>query len=64
MHMMRTNFVGAINVTNAILPHMRSRREGSIVFTGSRSAFRNQIGVRVSICPRLAFISRLGSTAS
>ncbi|KAH9050252.1 NAD-P-binding protein [Lactarius hengduanensis] len=43
MHMMQTNFVGVLNVTNAVLPHMRSRREGSIVFMGSRSAFRNQI---------------------
>ncbi|KAH9072910.1 NAD-P-binding protein [Lactarius deliciosus] len=45
MHMMQTNFVGVLNVTNAVLPHMRSRREGSIVFMGSRSAFRNQIEV-------------------
>ncbi|KAH9042650.1 NAD-P-binding protein [Lactarius pseudohatsudake] len=37
MHMMQTNFVGVLNVTNAVLPHMRSRREGSIVFMGSRS---------------------------
>ncbi|KAH9067866.1 NAD-P-binding protein [Lactarius vividus] len=43
MRMMQTNFVGVLNVTNAILPHMRSRREGSVVFMGSRSAFRNQI---------------------
>ncbi|KAF8268959.1 hypothetical protein EI94DRAFT_1726520 [Lactarius quietus] len=40
-----TNFVGVMNVTNAVLPHMRSRREGSVVFIGSRSAFRNQIEV-------------------
>jgi len=43
MHMMQTNFVGVINVTNAVLPHMRGRREGSVVFIGSRTAFRNQI---------------------
>ena len=62
MRMMQTNFVGVINVTNAVLPHMRNRREGSVVFIGSRSAFRNQIEVRVSICPCLVFISRRGST--
>jgi len=47
MHVMNTNFFGAVNVTNAILPHMRGRREGYVVFIGSRSAFRNQITVRV-----------------
>ncbi|KAI9441389.1 NAD-P-binding protein [Lactarius indigo] len=45
MRMMQTNFVGVLNVTNATLPHMRSRREGSVVFMGSRSAFRNRIEV-------------------
>ncbi|KAI0292594.1 NAD-P-binding protein [Multifurca ochricompacta] len=43
---MKTNFVGPMNVTNAILPYMRSRRDGTIVFVGSRSAYRTQmIGV-------------------
>ncbi|KAI0300578.1 NAD-P-binding protein [Multifurca ochricompacta] len=46
MHVMQTNFIGVLNVTNAILPHMRNRREGFIAFIGSRSAFRNQITVR------------------
>jgi len=43
MNVMNTNFFGAVNVTNAILPHMRDRREGCVVFIGSRSVFRNQI---------------------
>jgi NADP-dependent 3-hydroxy acid dehydrogenase YdfG len=47
MRVMNTNFFGSVNVTNAILPHMRGRREGQIVFIGSRSVFRNQITVRV-----------------
>ena len=47
MHVMNTNFFGSVNVTNAILPHMRGRREGYVVFIGSRSAFRNQLIVRV-----------------
>jgi NADP-dependent 3-hydroxy acid dehydrogenase YdfG len=42
---MQTNFVGVLNVTNAVLPHMRNRREGLIVCIGSRSAFRNQMTV-------------------
>lgn len=47
MNVMNTNFFGAVNVTNAVLPHMRDRREGCVVFIGSRSAFRNQKIVRV-----------------
>lgn len=62
MQMMQTNFIGVINVTNAVLPHMRNRREGSVVFIGSRSAYRNQIHVRIFLCPLLIFISRPGLT--
>jgi NADP-dependent 3-hydroxy acid dehydrogenase YdfG len=62
MQMMQTNFVGVLNVTNAVLPHMRNRCEGSVVFIGSRSAFRNQIPVRVFLCPLLVFISWPGLT--
>ena len=62
MRMMQTNFVGTVNVTNAVLPHMRSRHKGSIVFIGSRSAFRNQITVRVFLYPCLVFVSCRGST--
>ncbi|KAH9986103.1 hypothetical protein BJV74DRAFT_546031 [Russula compacta] len=44
MRDMNTNFVGAMNVTNAVLPHMRSRREGTVTFIGSRSAYRTMVG--------------------
>ena len=47
MNDMNTNFVGPINVTNAVLPSMRERRDGTIVFVGSRSAYRTSIPV----CP-------------
>ncbi|KAH8099912.1 short-chain oxidoreductase [Phellopilus nigrolimitatus] len=36
---MKTNYLGPLNVTNAFLPHMRARREGTLVFIGSRSAW-------------------------
>ena len=45
MNDMNTNFVGPINVTNAVLPSMRERRDGTIVFVGSRSAYRTSIPV-------------------
>lgn len=41
------NFFGVINLTNAVLPHMRERRSGTILIMGSRSAFRNEFLVSV-----------------
>jgi NAD(P)-dependent dehydrogenase (short-subunit alcohol dehydrogenase family) len=40
-----TNFVGPINVTNSLLPSMRERRDGTVVFVGSRSAYRTSLPV-------------------
>ncbi|TDL27960.1 NAD(P)-binding protein [Rickenella mellea] len=40
---MQTNFFGPLNVTNAFLPHMRGRRDGRIVFIGSRSSWKAHI---------------------
>ncbi|VDC00513.1 unnamed protein product [Peniophora sp. CBMAI 1063] len=34
------NLYGVVNCTNAILPHMRARKEGTIIIVGSRSAYR------------------------
>ena len=39
------NFFGVVKVTNAFLPHMRSRRDGTIVVVGSRSVYFNQFPV-------------------
>ncbi|OSX63704.1 hypothetical protein POSPLADRAFT_1069886 [Postia placenta MAD-698-R-SB12] len=36
----QTNFFGVLNLTNAILPYMRARRSGTVVFMGSRSVFK------------------------
>ncbi|KAH9934304.1 uncharacterized protein B0H18DRAFT_980797 [Fomitopsis serialis] len=34
------NFFGQLNVTHAILPYMRDRRSGTVVFLGSRSVWK------------------------
>ena len=48
MNDVNTNFVGPINITNAVLPSMRERRDGTIVFVGSRSAFRTYVPVSLT----------------
>ncbi|TDL27961.1 short-chain oxidoreductase [Rickenella mellea] len=40
---MQTHFFGPLNVTNAFLPHMRERRDGCIVFIGSRSSWKSHL---------------------
>ncbi|KZT05762.1 NAD-P-binding protein [Laetiporus sulphureus 93-53] len=39
----QTNFFGVLNVTNAILPHMRSRKAGTVVLVGSRSIWQANV---------------------
>jgi NADP-dependent 3-hydroxy acid dehydrogenase YdfG len=39
---MKTNYLGVMNVTSALLPHFRARRTGKVIIIGSRTAFRNE----------------------
>ena len=34
-----TNFFGAINLTRSLLPHLRSKQSGSLVYVGSIGAY-------------------------
>ena len=45
----KTNVFGVMAVTYAVLPHMRRRLSGTIVITGSRSAFANEFPVRIHV---------------
>jgi len=62
MRDMKTNFVGPMNVTNAILPHMRMRHDGIIVFIGSRSAYRSQMVGLASYSASKAALHSYGET--
>ena len=42
-----TNILGTLDVTNAVLPHMRARKSGTVVLMGSRSGWRSELPV----CP-------------
>jgi NADP-dependent 3-hydroxy acid dehydrogenase YdfG len=51
MQQFQTNVFGVLNVTNAVLPHMRERRSGTIVIIGSRTGWH----AAVPVCDSLYF---------
>lgn len=44
LHQFNTNVFGPLNLTRAFLPHMRSRRSGTVIFMSSIAAW---LGVAV-----------------
>lgn len=48
MQQFQTNVFGVLNVTNAVLPHMRERRSGTVVIVGSRTGWH-------AACPPVGF---------
>jgi len=52
------SFFGTINVTNALLPHMRAQRSGTVIVVGSRAPFKNNFS---AVGPYLAVKAALHS---
>ncbi|KAF7984288.1 hypothetical protein HWV62_15245 [Athelia sp. TMB] len=46
---LQTNLFGVLDVTNAVLPHMRARKSGTVVFSGSRSSWRTDVPASVDL---------------
>ncbi|KAI0259347.1 NAD-P-binding protein [Gloeopeniophorella convolvens] len=64
LNVMQTNFIGVVNITNAVLPYMRTQRSGTIVLIGSRSAFRSQMIGIASYSASKAAVHSYGETLS
>jgi len=58
----RLNVFGPMNVTYAVLPFMRQRRSGTVVFVGSRSAIRNEFAGIGPYASSKAALHSLGET--
>ncbi|KAI0635368.1 NAD-P-binding protein [Trametes polyzona] len=64
VQVMKTNYLGTINVTNAVLPHMRKRREGTVLIFGSRTAYRNEFLGPSAYAASKAAVHSYGETLS
>ncbi|PCH40733.1 NAD(P)-binding protein [Wolfiporia cocos MD-104 SS10] len=62
MQQFQTNIFGVMNVTNAILPHMRERRSGTIVMMGSRSVWKADTPLGGFYIASKAAVHALGET--
>ncbi len=51
------NVIGSVNMTQAVLPHMRQHRSGAIVFVSSMSARRHQPGLGAYSATKAALLS-------
>ena len=45
MQQFQTNVFGVLNVTNAVLPHMRERSSGTVIIVGSRTGWHAAVPV-------------------
>lgn len=44
MEVYKTNLIGTVNVTRAIMPHFRAKKSGMVVFMGSQSGWVGDVG--------------------
>ncbi|KDQ52234.1 hypothetical protein JAAARDRAFT_485595 [Jaapia argillacea MUCL 33604] len=59
-----TNVFSALDVTNAVLPHMRPRKSGTIVMIGSRSSWNPEVPGSGAYCASKAALRAIGETLS
>lgn len=52
MQQFQTNVFGVLNVTNAVLPHMRQRQSGTVIIIGSRTGWHAACPVSHLLAPR------------
>ncbi|KII85496.1 hypothetical protein PLICRDRAFT_668304 [Plicaturopsis crispa FD-325 SS-3] len=58
----KTNLYGAFDVTNAVLPHLRARKSGTVVVIGSRSSWRPELAVSFVSGVVLSIVAHLFSS--
>jgi NAD(P)-dependent dehydrogenase (short-subunit alcohol dehydrogenase family) len=58
-----TNFFGVVKVTNAILPHFRKRKAGTIVTLGSVGGIKGEAGAAPVILLPRSIPSQVDATA-
>ncbi|KZV68866.1 NAD(P)-binding protein [Peniophora sp. CONT] len=61
---MATNFFGVVKCSNAVLPHMRARKAGTVVIVGSRSAYKTEVMGAGAYCASKAAVHAYGETLS
>ncbi|KAI0349880.1 NAD-P-binding protein [Trametes cingulata] len=64
LRVMTTNYAGTISITNAVLPHMRSRRAGTVLLVGSRTGYRNEFLGPSAYAASKAAVHSYGETLS
>ncbi|TCD62926.1 hypothetical protein EIP91_006224 [Steccherinum ochraceum] len=62
MHQVNVNVCGLLDISSAVLPHMRARKSGTIVLVGSRSSWESEVPIRGFYAASKAAVRVLGET--